>query len=134
MNDPYVRIGFYAAAAYNIVGMLVFSKGFTNDVLFSTDPGLFSRQGCVLVMIWGLVFLAQSTSWRVAPWVSAAFALEKVFFASSWALWMATESHRLPEITAADPLAGAFYAVYGVGDALFAVFFAWAFLRARSAR
>lgn len=131
MSDSLVRIGFYAAAAFNIVGMAVFSKLLTNDVLFDTDPGLFSKQGCALVVIWGLAYLAQSASWRAAPWVSAVFAIEKVFFAGAWLLWMMRDAHRLPEIAAADPLAGAFYGLYGIGDGLFAVFFAWAFVKAR---
>ncbi len=134
MNDTFVRLGFYAAAAFNIVGMLVFTNLFTNDLLFETDPGLFSRQGCMLVMVWGLAYAAQSTSWRAAPMVSAVFALEKVFFAVSWLLWMMGNAHRLPEISAADPLAGAFYGLYGVGDALFAVFFGWAAWKAWKGR
>jgi hypothetical protein len=131
MNDLRVRIGFYAAAAFNIVGMLVFTRLFTNDVLFATDPSLFSRQGCALVIIWGLAYLAQSLSWRVAPWISAVFAVEKVFFAGSWLVWMMGNAHRLPEIAAEDTLAGSFYGLYGIGDALFAGFFVWAFLKAR---
>ncbi|MDP2310914.1 MAG: hypothetical protein Q8P18_33150 [Pseudomonadota bacterium] len=132
MNDSLVRIGFCAAAAFNIAGMLVFTRLFTNEVLFATDPGLFSQQGCILVIIWGLAYLAQAASWRAAPWISAVFAVEKVFFAGSWLLWMSREAHRLPEISAADPLAGAFYGLYGVGDGLFAGFFAWAFIKARA--
>lgn len=134
MQDTTVRYGFYAAAAFNILGMLTFSKGLTNQALFDADPELFSRSGCALVMVWGLAYLAQAASWRTAPWVSAVFAVEKLFFAGSWARWMAREGHRLPRIAEGDPLAGAFFGAYGVGDGLFALFFAWAFLRARRGR
>ncbi len=131
MRDRWVRIGFYAAAAYNIGGMLVFTRLGTNQVLFDTDPALFSAAGCALVVVWGLAYLAQSVHWREAPFVSAVFVIEKLFFAGWWAVWLASDGHRLPEITAADPLAGAFYGLYGAGDAVSAVFFACAFLQAR---
>ena len=124
--DRRFRAGFYAAAAYNIGGLLVFSKGFTNTVLFDTDPVLFSIPGCLLVMIWGLAYAAQSRSWRSGPAVSAVFALEKAFYAGWWVWWLAENHARLPDIYAADALAGAFYSVYGLGDAAFGVFFAMA--------
>jgi hypothetical protein len=130
--DARVRAGFYAAAGYNIAGTLLFSKGFTNTVLHETDPVLFSVPGCLLICVWGLAYLAQSRSWREGPAVSAVFAVEKLFYATWWVSWLALNAGRLGEIAAADPLAGAFYALYGAGDAAFCLFFAWAALRARS--
>lgn len=134
MNENFVRLGFYAAAAFNIVGMLVFSRGLTNTTLFEVDPGLFSIQGCILVMVWGLAYLAQSVSWQAAPAISAVFALEKVFFVGAWLVWMSRYAHMLPEISAKDSLAAGFYGLYGVGDGLFALFFGWAAVRAWRAR
>jgi hypothetical protein len=131
VTDDRVRYGFYVAGAFNIVGILFFTRLFTNRVLFETDPALFSSAGCAVIVLWGLAYIAQSASWRQAPWVSAAFAIEKLFFAAWWGAWLASDGHRLAEIRAADMLAGAFYGLYGAGDALFMVFFAWAALRAR---
>lgn len=130
MNDTSVRLGFHLAAAFNIVGILVFTRLFTSEVFFAIDPGLFSRQGCMLVMVWGLAYAAQAASWRAAPGVSAVFAVEKLFFAGSWLVWMSGNALRLPELFAADPLAGVFFGIYGVGDGLFALFFAVAALKA----
>ena len=51
MHDLRIPFGFYAAAAFNIAGMALFSKGLTNTVLFDTDPAMFSRPACLLVMM-----------------------------------------------------------------------------------
>ena len=133
MQDDRVRYGFYAAAAFNIVGMGLFSRGLTNTELFAVDAEVFSLPGCVLILVWGLAYAGQSAAWRVAPGVTAVFALEKLLFAGRWLWWMAAHASELPAITARDPLAGAFYGAYGLGDAAFMVFFAWAAWRAQAA-
>jgi hypothetical protein len=123
--------GFWAAAAYNIAGMLVFSKVLTNTAMFEADPLMFSRPACLLVMVWGLAYLAQSFSWRTAPAVSAVFALEKAIFAGWWVIWLVGHATEIPALLQQDFFAGAFYAVYGLGDAAFMVFFAAAAVLAR---
>lgn len=130
MRDWITR-GFWAAAAFNIVGMGVFSKGLTNTVLFETDAEMFSRPGCALVMVWGLAYAAQSLSWRASPAVSAVFAVEKLVYVGWWLAWIARHGGEIGAIAARDPLAGFFYAAYGLGDAAFMVFFVVAALRAR---
>jgi hypothetical protein len=123
------KAGFLAAALFNIGGILVFSKAFTNAALFETDPVMFSRPGCVLVIVWGLAYAAQSRTWRQAPAISAVFALEKFFYAGWWLAWLMT--HDLAPVFERDALAGAFYALYGAGDAAFGLFFVLAAWRAR---
>jgi hypothetical protein len=130
MNDDKVRFGFLAAAAFNVLGIGLFTEGLTNRVLFETDPAVFSLPGCVLIMVWGLAYAAQARSWRAAPAVSAVFAVEKALFAGWWLVWMAGHAGDLAGIAAKDPLAGAFYGAYGAGDAAFMGFFAWAAWRA----
>ncbi|MFN7147390.1 MAG: hypothetical protein ACK4YP_26720 [Myxococcota bacterium] len=132
MHDNVTR-GFQAAAAFNLVGMGVFSKGLTNTVLFETDPEMFSRPGCLLVMVWGLAYLALARTWRASPAVAAVFAVEKLVYVAWWGAWMARHAGDLPAVLERDLLAGVFYAAYGLGDAAFMVFFAWAALRARAA-
>jgi hypothetical protein len=131
VTDRLVGFGFVAAAAFNIVGILVVSEGLTNQVMFGVDP-LFSLGGCLGVIVWGLLYLAQGRSWRQAPAVSAVLAVEKLFYASWWAWWMSANASTLPELAVRSPSAAAFYGSYGAGDALFAVFFA--LVAARAAR
>lgn len=50
---PLITKGLVLAAAYNIVGMTVFSKFFTNDLLASVDPAVFSWLGQVAIVLWG---------------------------------------------------------------------------------
>ncbi len=130
MSDRLITGGFWAAAAFNVVGILSATDGLTNEVLFSVDP-LFSRGGCLAVMVWGLLYAAQSRTWRVAPAITAVLAVEKAFYAGWWAVWLARHGSELPALTAADPSVASFYRTYGAGDAAFAVFFAYAAWRAR---
>ena len=130
MRDHHIKIGFLIAAAFNILGMGIFTHGLTNRVLFETDPEMFSVPGCVLVMTWGLAYAAQSRTWLVAPGVTAVFAVEKLIFAGWWVRWMILHAGELGAIRQRSALAGAFYGAYGLGDAAFMVFFAWAARRA----
>lgn len=130
MSDRFVRAGFVAAAIFNIAGMLIFSKAFTNELMFATDPQMFSRPGCVLVMVWGLAYLAQARNWREAPAISGVFALEKFIYAGWWMVWISRHAATLGYLFEQDLLAGAFYSLYGAGDAAFGLFFTWAAWRA----
>lgn len=127
-------MGFYAAAIFNIVGIVVFTRAFTNAVLFEADPFMFSRPGCVVVMVWGLAYAAQARTWAQAPAISVVFALEKLVYVIWWALWLSHHGADLAELFGRDAMAGVFYASYGAGDAAFGLFFAWAARQAVSAR
>ncbi len=41
-DSPWISCGFLAAGAVNVLGVLLFSKGFTNAYLSQLDPGVFS--------------------------------------------------------------------------------------------
>ncbi|MBI3272723.1 MAG: hypothetical protein HYZ53_27295 [Planctomycetes bacterium] len=129
--DAGVRLGFVAAAAFNLGGILLFTRAFTNRAIFETDPAMFSRPACLLVMVWGLAYAAQSRSWRAAPALSAVFALEKFIYAAWWGAWLWNHGGELAVLAERDRLAGMFYGSYGAGDAVFGVFFAWAAWQAR---
>ncbi len=129
MFDRFVTAGFLLAAAVNVVGILSASDGLTNEVLFSVDP-LFSRGGCVAVVLWGMLYAAQAPTWRAAPAVTAVLAAEKAFYAAWWATWTRAHGADLPALTAADPSVASFFRVYGPIDAAFALFFGYAAWRA----
>ncbi len=48
--------GFLFAGAFNVIGVLVFSKFFTNSLLSSLDPIVCSWLGLVSVMLWGFAY------------------------------------------------------------------------------
>jgi hypothetical protein len=129
LNDRVITAGFLVGAAYNVVGMLVVTRAFSSETFFAVDSQLFSRPGCVLVMIWGLVYAAQSCYWKRAPAISAALALEKLFYVIWWVAWVVAHGAGLGELWRADPLSGFFFSAYGAGDALFGGLFGLAACR-----
>jgi len=119
----WIRVGFFGAAAFNIVGILTVSRLLSAD-LGRWDP-LFDVWGCGLVVVWGLAYL--SLAWRpfVLPWLAAVFMVEKIVYAVHFALWHARTNVAVETIAEADPLAASFLGGYGLGDAIFAVFFGY---------
>jgi len=115
--------GILAAAAYNFCILLV-TKGLTSKSFFKVDP-LFDRNGCVLVLVWGLAYLSTAWSYSHTPWTMAVFALEKAFYAAHWA--RTVRSLKLPK---GDFLSTFFFSLYGLGDAASGALFAAVFFAA----
>lgn len=133
LPQPWLIRGFLFAAAYNIVGMLVFSKGFTNPVLEQQDPALFSWMGQVGIVLWGLAYGSVARSYIQVPYLLLVFFCEKMVYVVAWLLWLNQHGANLPELFASSPLSGLFFAAYGAGDLLFGLMFLWAFKQARAA-
>lgn len=135
MDDQrWIRTGFVVSGLINVVGVLVFSKGFTSEVLSRYDPVVMSDFGLVGIMLWGLAYLAVSRSYARVPWVVGVFALEKLAYAAHWWLWFRKGAYPFAEIAQQDALAGIFFRIYGANDFLFMLFFGWVFLRLRSGK
>ena len=115
---------FYVAAAYNFC-IIFFSKGFSSN-LAAIDP-LFSPTGCLCILLWGAAYFALAKGYQKLPQMALVFCVEKAVYGIHWALWMAAHHTELPAMFEADPLIGLFYAIYGVGDLAFMVFFGWVF-------
>ncbi|MEM7356856.1 MAG: hypothetical protein AAF657_38940 [Acidobacteriota bacterium] len=128
-DSPWIPRGFRAAGAINILGILLFSRGFDNPVLSEWQPQVFSTFGQGAVILWGLAYLAVAHSYRHVKWLVAVFCLEKLVYGGVWIAWMAENSADLPTLLAASPLAGIFFTIYGPNDLFFALFFGWVFLR-----
>lgn len=123
--------GFVAAAASNIVGMLVVSKFFTNALLAVTDPAVFSWLGQVAIMLWGFAYLAVARGYHHVPFLLLVFCVEKIVYVAAWLMWLSTNRHTLPQIEAVSPLTAGFFKAYGALDALFALFFGVMFIIVR---
>ena len=56
-----IQYGFIAAGLYNLVGILVFSAGFTNDLLAQWYPEVFSLTGQIGIVLWGVAYIQAVT-------------------------------------------------------------------------
>lgn len=121
LNKKLVTRGMYLSGAANIGGVLIFSKFFTNTVLHEADPVVMSNFGLVMIIVWGLVFLAMASKWEQLKWLIGAFAIEKLVYGLVWVRWLLNND--LSVIYEADTMAGIFYTIYGPNDWLFFLFY-----------
>ena len=129
--NPVVTKGFWLAGAYNIVGVLVFSKLFTNSLLSSLDPAVFSWLGLVAVMLWGFAYCSVASSYPSVPYLVLVFFVEKMIYTVTWLLWLARNGSTLPALFSESPLTATYYSIYGAGDFLFGLFFLWVVIKGR---
>ena len=124
MTPRQITLGFYAAAAVNVVGVLGVSQLYSNTLLNAGYPAVFSNFGLVCIQLWGLAYFSVAKSYAAVPGLIGVFAVEKLAYVISWALWMSGHASELPAMAAASPQTAAFYAGYGLIDLAFGVFFA----------
>lgn len=129
-----IPLGFRLAAASNVLGVLIFSMGFSNDRLVSESPVVFSRFGLVCIVLWGLAYLATAKAAELVPALAAVFALEKLVYSVTWFAWLGEHGASFPRLFSESPLTATFYAIYGPNDILFGLFFAYVAIRGLRAR
>ena len=122
---PIITKGFLIAGCVNFFGTLLVSRGFTNHLLTSLDPVVFSHFGLIAIMLWGMAYVAVSKSYQQVPYVVMVFMVEKFVYAVAWIVWITRSGHQLSGLLSDAPSTGAFYLTYGAVDLLFGVFFAW---------
>lgn len=122
--------GFWAAGAFNVIGVLAFSRAGTNTYLSELYPDVFSGFGLLCVVLWGCAYVAAGGRGLPNPALSAVFAIEKAVYVGTWAVWLSRHGGTLPAVWDRDPLTAVFYAVYGAGDLAFGLFFVVAARRA----
>lgn len=132
MNPTLAKKGLVAAGLMNIGGVLVFSRLFTNQAVNDADPVVMSNFGLVMIIVWGLAYLAAAASGVHLKWLAGAFAVEKLVYVVAWVSWHSGNS--LSQLYATDAFAGIFYAIYGLNDLAFMLFFAWLFMAPPAAR
>ncbi len=126
-----IRIGCWAAGLANVVGILVVSHFFTNDLLATTFPEVFSQPGNFLILLWGCAYICGGlAAYHVAP-LFLVFMVEKYFYAGSWLYWYLQHGDRLAELSAESWLTGFFFRFYGLNDLLWGLFFLWVYTRVR---
>jgi hypothetical protein len=127
MDNKTITKGFIASGISNTIGILIFSKGFTNEVIPETDPIVMSYFGLVMIMLWGAAYIAVSKSFEKVKWLIGIFAIEKLAYVLAYGFWFA--DHSLIEVYDKDLLAGIFYSIYGLNDFLFMIFFGYVFIK-----
>jgi hypothetical protein len=132
--EPMITLGFLLAAAWNVLGMLTFSKFFTNQLLASLDPAVFSWLGQIAVVLWGLAYLSVAKAYPYVPWLLVVFFVEKMIYGGRWLVWLIANGRTLPKIAHESFLTATFYAIYGAGDLAFGCLFGWLALRALTAQ
>ena len=123
--NPIVTVGFWLAGAYNITGALLFSKLFTNTLLTSLDPVVFSWLGLVSIMLWGIAYISVAKSYPSVPCLLLVFFVEKMIYTATWLSWLVKNGSTLPSLFSESPLTAICFAVYGSGDFVFGLFFLW---------
>ncbi|SUB90589.1 hypothetical protein [Photobacterium damselae] len=125
MNVKTIKFGFIASALMNFSGVLILSRGFTNEAINIIDPVVMSNFGLLMIVIWGLAFLGASMITSNVKWLAAAFAVEKLVYVISWLTWFSPD--KLTHAYELDLFAGIFYSIYGLNDFVFMLFFALLF-------
>lgn len=130
---PALRLG-VLAAGFNS-GMLLVNIGFTNSKAVATlNPEMFSPFGQLMVLVWGAAYLAAGYSRAEGP-IWYVFAIEKLAYVVGWIKWhmshnaLAFVMDAYHEVNVpghkTSLLAAIFHMGYGVGDAIFAIAFAY---------
>ncbi len=132
MKSERIKLGFIAAGAMNIGGVLVFSRGLTNEVINQFDPIVMSNFGLLMIMVLGLAYLGTAFIQANVSWLAAAFAIEKLVYVIAWLMWIG--HHSLADVYHQDLLAGLFYTIYGANDFVFMLFFLWVFMSQRRSK
>ncbi len=122
------RYGFIAAGLANIIGVLFFSMGFSNASLNAASPVVMSNFGLLMIIVWGLAYMAVSNSYMHVKMLVGVFAIEKLVYVVSWCIWMFHYAAYIPTWFDQSALTGIFMLIYGPNDLLFMFFFIWVFL------
>lgn len=113
--------GFLAAAAFNILGMLGHTSGFTRTPAEALLPSLFGPESCLLIVLWGMAYAAVARRWHQVPALCVVFAFEKLFYTITWVRFWQTAS--VDAVLRDHPDAAPLLMAYGVGDGLFGLMF-----------
>ena len=127
MTDKMIQRGFIIAGLSNILGVLICSKAFTNDVMLATQLDVMGYFGLISIILWGVAYISVSKSYNQARWLVGAFVIEKLAYVIAWLAFIT--SHSLSSIYEMDVLAGVFYTIYGTNDFIFMLFFGYVFLK-----
>ena len=126
MTDKIIQRGFIVAGLSNILGVIICSRAFTNDVMLATQPDVMGYFGLISIILWGFAYIAVCKSYNQARWLVGVFVIEKLAYVTVWLTFITSRS--LSSVYEQDMLAGIFYTIYGANDLIFMLFFSFVFL------
>ncbi len=126
IKNEIISKGFVLAGLMNILGVLVNSRCFTNHVIPETDPVVMSNFGLLMIIIWGLAYIAIFKNYNKVKWLVLVFAVEKFIYGFVWAKWILNND--ISDVFKKDTSAGIFYSIYGINDWIFFIFFSFVFI------
>lgn len=126
INNNTISKGFVLAGLTNS-SVLIFSKLFTNPVIAEFDTTVMSNFGLLMILVWGLAYIAVAKNYDQVKWLVAIFAIEKFIYGFIWINWQL--NNPIGEVYEKDLMAGIFYSIYGINDWLFFIFFSFVFIR-----
>ena len=132
LNEEIIKKGFVLSGLMNIGGVLILSRLFTNNVIPKTDPLVMSNFGLLMIVVWGIAFLAMSQKYEQLKWLIGAFVIEKFIYGFTWTKWMINND--LSSVYNEDTMAGIFYTIYGLNDWFFFLFFLLVFVKLSKAQ
>ena len=127
MTDKIIQKGFIVAGLSNILGVLICSRAFTNDVMLTTQPDVMGYFGLISIVLWGFAYISVCKSYNQVRWLVGVFVIEKLAYVIAWRAFITSRS--LGSVYEMDFLAGVFYTVYGANDFIFMLFFSFVFLK-----
>ena len=127
IKKEYLTKGFILAGLMNIIGVLLFSRFFSNTVIPEFDPQAMSNFGLIMIVVWGFAYIAVSQNFHQVKWLIAVFMIEKLIYATHLTKWIL--DNKITDVLEKDKMAGIFYVIYGINDWMFFLFFFFVFIR-----
>ena len=127
----YITFGFLMAGFANILGVLIFSLGFTNDHLSAQFPEVFSKFGLGMIIVWGMAYISVSTEHVRAPRLIFIFFLEKMVYTGTAVYFWLVMKPDFMMMWNENIMTSLFYIIYGLNDLFFGLFFLYAWLQYR---
>ena len=131
IKNSTITKGFIISGLMN-ASVLISSRLFTNPVIPEFDQNVMSNFGLLMIIVWGLAYIAVAKHFYQVRWLVGVFAIEKFIYGYVWINWLL--KNNLSDVYAKDSMAGTFYASYGINDWIFCVFFLFVFIRSFSAK